>query len=161
MHFKLSFIFIKFFQIITIKIVINNNLSNGRFLKMYANNAYNAYKNNSVNHASKEQLLLMLVDGAVKYTKIGRQAILDKNVKKAHENLVRTQDIFFELMATLDLSQAGNWGPKLMNIYKFIVERLGQANIKKSVEIIDEVMPFIEEVRDTWTEADKISRVKR
>ena len=31
------------------------------------NNGYNAYKNNSVNYASKEQLLLMLVDGAVKY----------------------------------------------------------------------------------------------
>ncbi|OJT82890.1 flagellar protein FliS, partial [Clostridioides difficile] len=28
--------------------------------------------------ASKEQLLLMLVDGAVKYTKIARGAIIDK-----------------------------------------------------------------------------------
>ena len=39
------------------------------------NSGYNAYKNNSVNYASKEQLLLMLVDGAVKYAKIGRVAI--------------------------------------------------------------------------------------
>ena len=31
---------------------------------MYSN-GYNAYKVNSVNYASKEQLLLMLVDGAV------------------------------------------------------------------------------------------------
>ena len=36
---------------------------------MYGNNALNAYKNNSVNHASKQQLLLMLVDGAVRFAK--------------------------------------------------------------------------------------------
>ena len=33
---------------------------------MYSN-GYNIYKTNSVNYASKDQLLLMLVDGAVKY----------------------------------------------------------------------------------------------
>ena len=35
-------------------------------------NGYNVYKNNSVNYASKEQLLLMLVEGAVKFCKIAK-----------------------------------------------------------------------------------------
>lgn len=48
---------------------------------MYSN-GYNVYKNNAVNYASKEQLLLMLVEGAVKFCKIARQAIIDKDVKK-------------------------------------------------------------------------------
>lgn len=125
---------------------------------MYTNNAYNAYKQNSINYASKDQLLLMLVDGAVKYAKVGRQAILDKDVKKAHTNLIRTQDIFFELMATLDVEQAGEWGLKIMSIYQFIVDRLGQANIKKSIEIMDELIPLIEEVRDIWYEANKLAK---
>ena len=43
-------------------------------------NGYNVYKNNSVNYASKEQLLLMLTEGAVKFSKIARQAIIDKDV---------------------------------------------------------------------------------
>lgn len=29
----------------------------------------------------------MLVDGAVKFAKIARQAIVDKDIKKAHENV--------------------------------------------------------------------------
>ncbi|KGN03427.1 flagellar biosynthesis protein FliS [Clostridium novyi A str. 4570] len=128
---------------------------------MYANNAYKTYKNNSVNFASKDQLLLMLVDGAVKFAKMGRQAILDKNIKKAHESLTRTQDIFFELMATLDVNAAGEWGKQLMSIYEFIVRRLADANIKKDVEIMNEVIPLIEQVRDTWYEADKLSKGKR
>ncbi|MCY6959551.1 flagellar export chaperone FliS [Clostridium brassicae] len=128
---------------------------------MYASNAYNAYKNNSVNYASKDQLLLMLVDGAVKYSKIGRQAIIDKNIEKAHNNITRTQDIFYELMATLDMAKAGEWGQKLMSIYEFIVRRLADANIKKDIAIMDEVIPLIEDIRNTWTEAEKLSRGSR
>ena len=121
-------------------------------------NAFNTYKNNSVNFASKDQLLLMLVDGAVKFSKIGRQAILDKDVKKAHENIVKTQNIFYELMATLDVAKGGEWAESLMKVYDFIARRLTDANIKKSEEIINEIIPLIEDVRDTWNEAYKVSK---
>lgn len=123
-------------------------------------NAYNAYKNNSVNYASKEQLLLMLLDGAVKFAKMARQAILDKDIKKSHENLVKTQDIFTELMITID-QNAGEWAVNMYRIYDFIKERLFEANIKKDINILDEVMPLIEEVRNTWYEAYEVSKGKR
>ncbi|WP_373844448.1 flagellar export chaperone FliS [Clostridium sp.] len=125
---------------------------------MYTANAYSTYKSNSVNYASKEQLLLMLVEGAVKFTKIGRQAIIDKNIKKANENIIKAQNIFYELMATLDVSKAGDWGQSLMSVYDFIVRRLVDANIKKDIAIIDEVIPLIENVKDTWEQAYKISK---
>ncbi len=120
-------------------------------------NAYNIYKSNSVNYASKEQLLLMLVDGAVKFSKIGRQAIIDKNVEKSNNALQRTQDIFVELMVSLDRN-AGEWAANLYKIYEFINERLAEANMKKDVKILDEIMPLIQEVRDTWHEAYKLSK---
>jgi flagellar protein FliS len=125
---------------------------------MYGNNAYNVYKNNSVNFASKEQLLLMLLDGSVKFAKIARQAIVDKDLKKAHENLVKTQNIYYELITSLDVNKGGEWAQNLMAIYSFIVDKLVEANMKKSVEIVDEVMPLIEEVRETWNEAYKLSK---
>jgi flagellar protein FliS len=121
-------------------------------------NAFNTYKSNSVNFASKDQLLLMLVDGAAKFSKIGRQAILDKDVKKAHENIVKTQNIFYELMATMDVTKGGEWAEGLMKVYEFIARRLADANIKKSEEIMNEVIPLIEDVRDTWNEAYKVSK---
>ncbi len=91
---------------------------------------------------------------------MARQAILDKDVKGSHENLVKTQDIFTELMITLD-QNAGEWAVNMYKIYEFIKERLFQANIKKDVKIIDEVMPLIEEVRNTWQEAYEVSKGKR
>ena len=120
---------------------------------MYSN-GYNAYKNNSVNYASKEQLLLMLLDGAVKFSKIGRQAIVDKDIKRAHDSITRTQDIFTELRVSLD-QNAGEWAVQMFNIYGFINEKLFEANIKKDEKIMDEVIPLIEEVRDIWYAAEK------
>lgn len=124
---------------------------------MYAN-GYNIYKNNSVNYASKEQLLLMLVDGAVKFSKIARQAIADKNVKLAHENIVKTEDIFTELRVSLDTS-AGDWAEQMFAVYGFINERLFEANMKKDLKIMDEVIPLIEDVRNVWYDAEKKSRL--
>lgn len=124
---------------------------------MYSN-GYNVYKNNSVNYASKEQLLLMLVEGAVKFCKIARQAIVDSNVKKAHDALTRTQDIFSELIVSLDTS-VGEWAVQLSRVYVFIKERLIEANLKKNLEIIDEVLPLVEDINETWKEA--YSRSKR
>lgn len=128
---------------------------------MYANNAYNAYKTNSVNYASKEQLLLMIVDGAVKFSKIAKQGMEEKDIKKAHENIIKTQNIFYELMATLDVEKGGEWAENLMRVYDFIVQRLLQANLKKDAKIMDEIIPVIEDIRDTWHEAYKVSKNAR
>ena len=119
---------------------------------MYTANPYNIYKQNSVNMASSQQLLLMLLDGAVKYTKIARMAILNKDIARAHKELVRVQDIFLELMITMDKNT--KYMEDLYNIYDFIKNELAKANIKKDITIIDNTLPLIEEIRDLWYEVD-------
>ena len=120
---------------------------------MYTANPYNIYKQNSVNMASSQQLLLMLLDGAVKYTKIARMAILNKDIPRAHKELVRVQDIFLELMITMDKNT--KYMEDLYNVYEFIKNELAKANMKKDVKIIDEILPIIEEIRDMWYEVDR------
>ena len=119
---------------------------------MYTANPYNIYKQNSVIMASSQQLLLMLLDGAVKYTKIARMAILNKDIARAHKELVRVQDIFLELMITMDKNT--KYMEDLYNIYDFIKNELAKANIKKDITIIDNTLPLIEEIRDMWYEVD-------
>jgi len=125
---------------------------------MNGSNAYSVYKSNSINFASKEQLLLMLCEGAVKFVKLARKALIDKDISKANDNIIRTEDIFYELMSSLDVSKGGDWAPKLMAVYDFINRRLMQANIKKDVKIIDEIIPLIETIRETWNQAYKLSK---
>lgn len=123
---------------------------------MYAANPYNVYKQNSINTSSKESLLLKLVDATVRCTKIARQAIVDKDIHTAHKELTRVQDIYTELMATLNMD-GGSFTKDLYNLYAFIKERLSIANMKKDVSVIDEVLPIIEEIRDMWHEVNKIA----
>ena len=127
---------------------------------MYGNNALNIYKNNSVNYASKEQLLLMLVDGAVKFSKMARQALEEKNISESHKNLVKVQNIFTELMISLD-QNAGEWASQMYRVYDFIKTRLFEINIKKDLNMMDELMPVIEDIRNTWYEAYEVSKRSR
>ena len=120
---------------------------------MYTANPYNVYKQNTVNMASGQQLLLMLLDGAVKYTKVARLAIINKDIARAHKELVRVQDIFLELMITMDKNT--EYMEDLYNLYDFIKNELAKANMKKDVQTIEEVLPLIEEIRDMWYEVDK------
>lgn len=124
---------------------------------MYSNNAYNVYKNNSINYASKEQLLLMLVDGAVKFSKLAEKAIEENDVKKAHECIMKTEDIFTELTVSLDKS-AGDWTIQIIEVYKFINQKLIEANLRKDLKVLQEVLPLIEQVRDLWHDVYKASK---
>ena len=117
-------------------------------------NPYNKYKEKTVTDASPEQLLIMLVDGAVKYTKVARLALIKGDKERAHKELIRVQDIFGELIRTLD-TNAGDFAQELLIIYSCIRQKLIEANIKKDVSIIDETLPLIESVRDTWHEVKK------
>lgn len=124
---------------------------------MYQQNAHNIYKNNSINSASREQLLLMLVDGAVKFAKRGKLGIEENNVKMAHDSFVRVQDIFSELMATLDLT-AGEWAKNIFDIYGFINQVVAQANLKKDIQKANEAIELITDVRDMWNDAYTASK---
>lgn len=123
---------------------------------MYTN-GYNIYKNNSVNYASKEQLLLMLVDGAVRFAKMADTAMKENNIQETHTNIVKTENIFIELMSTLD-RKAGDWAEQLFKVYRFIYDKLVEANLKKDINILHEVMPLIEQVRDLWHETYEASK---
>ena len=117
-------------------------------------NPYARYKENLVNVASSEQLVIMLVDGAVKYTKVARLALERGDKERAHKELLRVQGIYVELISSLD-SNAGDFAINLLNIYDFIRTKLMEANIKKDIKIIDEIMPVIEDVRDMWHEVKR------
>ena len=74
---------------------------------MYTANPYNIYKQNSVNMASSQQLLLMLLDGAVKYTKIAKMAPKEKvilrkevyeKVKNENSNAIVTSECLLNIL---------------------------------------------------------------
>lgn len=114
-------------------------------------NALNQYKQNTVFTATSEELTLMLYDGAIKFINIGKLNIENKDTVKAHEALMRAQDIIIELNASLNMDyEISN---NLRSIYDFIMERLVDGNIQKDIAPLDEALELLQELRDTWKEA--------
>lgn len=118
-------------------------------------NPYKKYKENAITEMSQEQLVIKLVDGAVKYTRIAKIALINGDNERASNELIRVQQIFGELDMSLDKS-AGDFTQELSIIYRAVKEKLRQANIKKDVSMIDEVLPLIEQIRDIWYEVKRL-----
>lgn len=112
---------------------------------------YMEYKQNSIMTASPEELVLMLYNGIIRFIEEAKLAIKDKNIEKAHNSIMRAQDIVLELMATLDMQY--DISKNLYNIYEYISRRLVEANLKKDTEALDEVKTLVSDLKDTWTKA--------
>lgn len=123
------------------------------------NNPYNAYVNNTVFTASKEELTLMLYEGAIKFINQAKISMESKNIEKTHKLILKTQRIVEELRVTLNTKyEISN---QLNEIYEYIESRLVEANIKKETVILDEVNEHLRVLRDTWKEAMRISKSKK
>ncbi len=121
-------------------------------------NAYSQYSNNKIMMASPAELTLMLYEGAIKFCNIAELAIEQKDVKKAHVNIVKVQKIVDYLRQTLDMNY--EVAQDYERIYLYLSQRLITANIKKDKSILEEVNMHLHSVRDTWKEVMRINRAK-
>ncbi|NSW83193.1 MAG: flagellar export chaperone FliS [Syntrophothermus sp.] len=114
-------------------------------------NAYQQYRNSTVETASPGTLLLMLYDAAIQNLEGAKRAIEGNDMAGAHNYLTRAQDIVLELMSTLNMEY--QISKSLWSLYDYLYRQLVQANVKKSLELVEEVYGFMTELRDTWREA--------
>lgn len=110
--------------------------------------AYAQYNNSKILTASPAELTLMLYEGAIKFCNIAIVAIDQKDVEKAHNNIVKTERIIDYFRQTLDMNY--EVAQDFERVYSYIGQRLTQANIKKDREILEEVNQHLRAMRDTW-----------
>lgn len=118
---------------------------------MYGNtsSAYKTYETNYVTTATPEKLLVMLHEGAIKFLRLAELAIDDKNIERRSHNLVKAQDILFELRVTLN-HDAGEIASNLEKLYEYMHHQLVQANIKNDKNLVIEVREMITELKEIW-----------
>ena len=123
---------------------------------MATNHAYSQYNNSKVMTASPAELSLMLYEGAIKFCNIAIMGIEQNDIEKTHTNIIKAENIILEFRATLNFKyQISN---DFENIYKYIYERLVDANISKDKEILEEVVEHLRGIRDTWKEVMYLTR---
>jgi flagellar protein FliS len=114
-----------------------------------------AYKKTSVETASKEQILLMLYQAAIKNCKKAIEAIEQKNLAKKGEHIGKMQDIVVELSNSLDFEVGGEVAKELASLYDYILYSSTQANIKIEKSHLEGCLKVLNTLYDGWTEAIK------
>lgn len=121
-------------------------------------NAYAQYNNSKVLTASPAELTLMLYDGAIKFCNIAEVAIEQKDIEKAHNNIMKVQRIIDYLRQTLDMKY--EVAQDFERMYEYISRRLVEANMKKDIEILREANTHLRAIRDNWKEVMRINKEK-
>lgn len=126
---------------------------------MLANQGYAAYANNKVMTASPAELTLMLYEGAIKFCNIAIEAVETKEIEKAHNNIIKVENIIEEFQSTLNHKYPV--AKDFDEVYTYLMARLREANLKKDKEILEEVLKHLRTMRDTWKEVMRLSKVQQ
>ncbi len=121
-------------------------------------NAYAQYNNSKILTASPAELTLMLYEGAIKFCNIAMAAVEQKDVEKAHTNIVKAQKIVDYFRQTLDMKYEVS--QDFERVYVYLEQRLVEANLKKDKEILEEVTTHLRSMRDTWKEVIRLNKEK-
>ena len=114
-----------------------------------------AYKKTLVHTASKEQILLMLYQSAIKSCKKAIEAIEKKDVAKKGEHISKLQNIVVELNNSLNFDIGGDVARELSSLYDYLLHSSTQANIKIDTEPLKGCLKVLTTLYEGWNEAIK------
>lgn len=122
-------------------------------------NKYKVYQDNAVNTASTGELTLMLYNGCIKFIKQAIKDINERNYEAKNTNIQKAQNIIQELMVTLNPNM--EISNQILPLYDYMQYQLQQGNIKNDTALLDEVLGFATEFRDTWKQVILKSRQQK
>jgi len=108
----------------------------------------------------RPQLLVKLYERLLLDLRRASQAVALDQIEIAHQTLMHGQEIVYELSLALDDTQ-WDGGPGLRSIYDHLETRMIEANLRKSVEIIDECIAVVAPLVDAWQQALVITQQSR
>jgi flagellar secretion chaperone FliS len=120
-------------------------------------NPYHHYQQNQILSATPERLLLMLYDGAIKFTCQAIHGFEEENLGLAHHGIKKALAIISEFAETLDHDIGGEIAANLDALYTFMIRELTLANLRRDVDKLRTVEGLLRDLRDTWQEAIEIN----
>jgi flagellar protein FliS len=115
---------------------------------MAYNNAYQESKKIALETMSKGEIVIKLFEAASKQIKMGVFLI-------EREDSAKAQKLISALNQSLDMNYPIS--TELNDMYNFIYEQLGVANVNKDTALLNEMWGLVNELKDAFKEADKIS----
>ncbi len=119
---------------------------------MYNKKPHSQYTKTQVTTVDKGRLLIMLYDGCLKFLRLAKDGLENKDIPKFARFLSKAQAIISELMVTLDFEKGGKIAEDLDRLYDFMLFHLTEANIQKDPAKIQEVINLTETIATAYRE---------
>lgn len=117
---------------------------------------WKSYQQVATQTAPPGQLVLMLYQGATNFLERALAGFDIEDPADSNEainnNILRAQDIIFELNVTLNMNEGGQLATTLRSLYEYMDRRLMEANLKKDKAILKEVLDRVLVLRDAWSQ---------
>jgi len=121
-----------------------------------ARNPLFTYTKVSLETASQVQLVIKLYEGAIKFLETARAGFAEDDpidrIQTIHNHITKAQEIIHELNITLDMEQGGEMATQLRELYQYFDKRLFEANMKKDIKILEEVIERLTSLLEAWEE---------
>ena len=117
---------------------------------------YQAYNRSAVQSTNnKEEILLRLYEGAIKFIRLAQRGIREKNMECKAKNISKVMAILTEFECALDMENGGGIAENLSALYHYMKVRLSEANIANNMDILEEVAGLLTELKEGFEFAAK------
>jgi len=118
---------------------------------MKLNSNHMVYKQHDT-QCSGPQLVLLLCDGAIRYTKDAAEHMRHQRWAEKGIAIEAAHDCISELRKMLDLHQGGEVSKNLDRTYDLLSTKLTLANTARDPEQLDQVVAAVTTIRESWSE---------
>lgn len=111
------------------------------------------YRSVQVQTAGREQLLLLLFDGAIERLQAAARALAAGDCDSARPPAWRAQAMVVELLQTLDVDKGGELAETLSRLYGWWLQQIAFAVLHKDPAPLTAVISQMQGQRAAWAEA--------
>lgn len=112
--------------------------------------AADEYLRTRVMTASREELRLMLLDGAIRFARQGLAGIEEGSIERAVDGISQCRDIVAELLSSIRDAPDPKLAASVRAIYAFLFRELAELGIDRDASRLRKVIQVLEYERETW-----------
>lgn len=116
-------------------------------------NAARRYRKTQATTASREEVLLMLYEGALRFLDEAIESFHAGDTGHGGQRVGKVLAIVAELQSALDYRPAPDLCRTLDSLYMFMTQRLLEGNQQRNVKHLEEVRELLGRLHETWKEA--------
>ena len=115
------------------------------------------YRRMQVHTASGVNLVIMMLDGALKHLGLAQSSMKSGDLRGATASLDRVFAVLAELSGSLNF-EAGEIAVRLFRLYEYCGRRINEATLRKDPAMLETVRDILLTLRQAWVETCRMNR---